>query len=1045
MQKLRINTDKLPSEEVTIVLGDKSRISKMCRVVKLLCNLTKLFNDLDSETLPSVSLSDVFYIHESGYEAILGFPFLKEVERQTITVSKLNMQKETLDAPEEVGEDIRDLQTLFQFIAEPHVPQYEVHSDFPLKVQHLELLEKFDHLFTTPFASQSLKVPPFKIELKEGFILRRAYPRRVSPEVQKQVDEELTKLLELGIIQKSSSSICSPIVIAKKPDGSIRLCVDYRILNEATIRMVYPLPHISMLLKRLQGQKYFSSIDLTMGYHQWEVDPKSIPLTAFITLNGLYEYTRVPFGCCNAPNGFQQVMKEILHGLEGLICEVYIDDILIYSKTAEDHLLNTEKVLQRLQDFQVLVKPSKCKWGLPELQFLGHIINDKEIKLSPKRVQKVLDIKRPASAKDVRTFIGLIIAFKSYIPSFAMKQRQFQNAVPKTKNGKFEWSDELEKSFVQIKEDIAKLPSNFHLNYELPILLEVDASDDGIGGVLFQLNGESREPILFLSHAFSPVASRWSTIEQEAYAIFYCITQCEEYLTGHHFTLMTDHKNLLYIYEASSPKIIRWRLRLQMFDFDIVHIPGVNNSTADTLSRLLVMNFENETSQNVITEHQKLDIFKMFHNAGTGHLGINKTCNSIKEAKMSWHNLYVDIERFIAGCPICQKVRLGQGSVLAALATTSKSSVGETVAVDTIGPLPPDVYGNQFIIVMIDAFSRYVEIEAAPDTTALSAAKVILKHIGRYGVPKELQSDNGTQFSNFIIDDLLKLLKVGRRFTLPYRPEANGIVERVNGETMKHLRGIVLEWTVKNTWSLYLPLVQRIINNSFHSAIGTTPSRVVFGDSIFLDRGFSRVLEIPTTEISTYEDYVQDLNRELRQISSLSVKYQNKVIDKRMKKSPAEPTTFDVGDLVLVSYPEKPTDKLTPLWRGPLVVQRVEHQTYYCQDLVTMQVSPFFVTRLKLYQDNETIAPMELAAADRNELIVNSIVGHMGDPKSRKSMKFKVHWQNLESSDDTWEPWENVKHLQVLDEYIAAHDSELKLLTHRYNFKNRKPKRQIDV
>ena len=126
-----------------------------------------------------------------------------------------------------------------------------------------------------------------------------------------------------------------------------------------------------------------------------------------------------------------------------------------------------------------------------------------------------------------------------------------------------------------------------------------------------------------------------------------------------------------------------------------------------------------------------------------------------------------------------------------------------------------------------------------------------------------------------------------------------------------------------------------------------------------------------------------------------------------MKKSPAEPTTFDVGDLVLVSYPEKPTDKLTPLWRGPLVVQRVEHQTYYCQDLVTMQVSPFFVTRLKLYQDNETIAPMELAAADRNELIVNSIVGHMGDPKSRKSMKFKVHWQNLESSDDTWEPWEN--------------------------------------
>ena len=267
-------------------------------------------------------------------------------------------------------------------------------------------------------------------------------------------------------------------------------------------------------------------------------------------------------------------------------------------------------------------------------------------------------------------------------------------------------------------------------------------------------------------------------------------------------------------------------------------------------------------------------------------------------------------------------------------------------------------------------------------------------------------------------------------------------MERVNQETMKHLRAITYEGGVKRNWSQYLPLVQRIINNSFHSAIGTTPSRVVFGDRIFLDRGFDKILQQPknSNERTTYEDYIQELNSELRTIASKSVAFQDKVIRDRMSKSPENPTTFEVGDLVLVSYPERPPDKLTSVWRGPLVVQSIDNQTYVCQDLVTMQLAPYFVTRLKKFHDDNTIEPLALAAIDRDELEVESIVGHTGSPKERKSMTFRVRWRGFQPEDDTWEPWSQVYNLQALDEYIATHP-HLYSLKHNYTYKkDRKPK-----
>ena len=450
---------------------------------------------------------------------------------------------------------------------------------------------------------------------------------------------------------------------------------------------------------------------------------------------------------------------------------------------------------------------------------------------------------------------------------------------------------------------------------------------------------------------------------------------------------MTDH-------QISAPKIIRWRLRLQMFDFNIVHIPGRLNGVADALSRLFVLRERpNRRGKRQQQPQDPMERVETVHNMVIGHNGINRTLDLLTEKGWIWDGMRNDVEKFIQTCGICQKIKASQGSVLASLSTTAVETLFARVAVDTLGPLPRDENNNTFIIVMIDHFSRFVELEPAPTCTSLDAARALLKLIGRYGIPREILSDQGSQYSAHIIDDLLNIMNIDRRFTLPYDPKANGLVERVNGEVMKHLRAIVITKGVKRNWSTYLPMVQRIINTSIHSALGTSPARVVFGDNAYLDRGLnSPIMKLNEDKLTTYEDYIQGLNKQIKLITESSVKHQREVIGKRLEKSPSNPTTFNEGELVLVSYPERPPDKLTSVWRGPMVVQRVEGQTYYCQDLLSLAITPFFISRLKKFHVSKKENVTALAARDKDERVVDRISEHTGNSDRRKDIMFKVHW-----------------------------------------------------
>ena len=676
-------------------------------------------------------------------------------------------------------------------------------------------VRQFSNLFGMD-VTEAAHVAPFVIELHNGGVgFKPMPPRRVSPARQAVLDKHVRELLEQQVIRPSSSGFVSPVVLAKKPNGTWRFCVDYRPLNGVTVEQKYPLPDAITILKMLGGNEYFGKLDMKSGYHQVPIAEDSKKYTAFVTANGCYEWNRMPFGLKCAPHHFAMVMAHALAGLVGEACFVYLDDIIVFGRDLDEYTDHLRRVLAALTAVGVKLNPDKCQLEMRVIEFLGHIVSAEGVTLSQSRVDAVLRLPRPTDAKTTRSFLGVTNYFGKFVEDYASIVKPL--TVLTSAKKEFVWEDEQEAAWVQLRHAVAACPVLAHLDYAKDIYIRTDASVMGIGAVLFQLDEEGREePVCFLSKAFSDVMTRWSTIEQEAYAVVYAVQRFHHYVQGHKFILQTDHRNLTYLHTAASPKVRRWQLALQEFDFDIVHIAGAANVAADGLSRLFVLREDDpavlgedaagEDDAVVLTPAQ-LEQLQAVHNPVFGHRGVDTTLQALVELGFSATEWRPFVRQFIHQCGICQKVRLGRGAMQAALKTTMVHQPFEALAVDAVGPLPEDVFGNRYILVCIDVFSRFVELRATKNVTAKEAAVVLLDICGRYGAPRELRSDRGSQFNNHVISQLLTLLGTGRAFTPAHRPQVNGIVERANGEVMRHLRALVHEVPMKSEWSVLLLVV----------------------------------------------------------------------------------------------------------------------------------------------------------------------------------------------------------------------------------------------
>ena len=872
------------------------------------------------------------------------------------------------------------------------------------------------------------------------------------------------------LIRVSEATHYSQVLLTPKPNNQWRFCVDFRNLNDCTKPESWPLPNIKETLNRIgqSGAKVFAVMDLTKGFYQTPLSEASRMLTAFICFCGVFEWCRVPMGLKGAPSYFQRMLATVVFiGLIHVIMELYIDDVIVHGPDDSEFMRRLRQVFERLWKYKVTLNPAKCRFGMDTIEYVGHIIDPTGLTFSQDKREKVRDFPLPVQAKHVRSFIGLANYFRDHIANHSTIMVPLQRMIlDYERSRKVVWTDEGKASFEAIKNAIADCPKIYFLDDDTtrsPVFLHTDASDYGIGAYLFQVKDGTEYPLQFISKAFDTVQSRWSTNEKEAYAIIYAIRKLKPLLRDIHFTLRTDHKNLIYINEHASAKVMRWKLDLMEYDFDIEHIPGVDNEVADCFSRLLPLSrgdIEEEPHLTVppptalallaIPEDGKLSPFKIprevrqmiasCHNSSVGHWGVEMTLKKVHQKykdKGRWAQQREHVKSFIRHCPCCQVMSQIRTPILTAKYTMTTYTAMERIYIDSIGPLKEDSKGNRHIVVIIDGFTRWIELYAVPDVTAEVAAKVaLLDWVGRFGVPAQIMTDNGTQYANLLWEQLTLLMGSEKLESFPYSHQENSIVERANKEVIRHLRAILFDRHIQHTeWSTYLKLVQRIMNAHPVGTTGITPAELLFGNAVSLN---DRILPMKPDEVGIPSRQMSEVTSEMLATQAHLIAKAQKLFREHDEKHVATPYDtrtgvdhFPVGSYVLVEYDSTlkgrgPPHKLMPFKRGPYRVVNNIGTRYTVLDLTTNKHEDVLIHRLHPFSyDAAEYDPKEIAARSKEEFVVAEILEHEGDPKFKSSMRFLVHWEGYnDPAEHTWESWKNVRLVDKLHDYLRAHAME---------------------
>ena len=416
-------------------------------------------------------------------------------------------------------------------------------------------------------------------------------PARRYPEAQMGIiDQEIRQMLREGIIRPSVSPYSSPLWVVPKPPGPegeerFRVVVDYRALNAKTKRDKYPLPRFEEMIDRMWGANVFSTLDLRSGYHQIRMDPEDAEKTAFTFRRGHYQFERMPFGLTNAPATFQRLMDEFLEGLEETYVQVYMDDIIVFSRGMREHREDLRKVLRRLKEFNLRVSRDKTQLARREVKFMGHILSEQGVRTDPGKVQAIGNLTAPRDVKELRGFLGLANYYRRFVGGFSGIAEPLTALTKKGAWRPIE-GDALT-SFEKLKQALSTAPVLKFPNFEEAFTLTTDASQVAAGAVLSQGTAEGERPVAYASKKFTPCETRYSAIERELLAIVWAVEHFRPYLWGRKFLVRTDHKPLLWVgkLKESSARVTRLKERLTPYDFDLVHTKGVQNVVADFLSR----------------------------------------------------------------------------------------------------------------------------------------------------------------------------------------------------------------------------------------------------------------------------------------------------------------------------------------------------------------------------------------------------------------------------------------------------------------------------
>lgn len=973
--------------------------------------------DDTEDTIRAVVIGDD---NSCPYDCIIGYKELNGSPFQTLLFSK-----------EELPLDVSELLTV-----------HPIHIGDTIAQQPLEaLVAEFADVFEEPSGFTPAAVPPLVLQVIPGAEPVAHKPRRMSTVQQAEIQRQVRDLLANGFIRRSTSPYASIPHLVGKPDDTWRLVVNYKKINDILIPMASPMKLIDDIINSLGSATIFGHFDLRQGFFQFPLSPESCQFTAFITADGLWEFTVIPFGVSVAPNYFQSIMNDVLAGIDGV--QVYVDDIIIYHENIPGFIAVTRQVLQRLRDYNLKLKGAKCHLGVTELQYLGFHISAKGITLTDERKEAILIYPFPQDTTGLQRFNGFVNYFRKFIPHFSELMAPLTTLA--SASVPFQWNADIQEAFDQVRQAIANVTTLSLPKYDrlLFFSIETDASDIALGGVLKQhLISESDDPdveiVAFISYKFKPVEQRWSVIEKECYAVVYTLSKLRSYVLGHRVVIYTDHKNLLWMVSSTADKVIRWLLRLQEFAPEIHYIKGVDNVAADAISRMFSANCiqmlaeEVYTIQTLDTSTNQVNAYiHLVHNWFVGHHGIRKTVQLLRKQGHKWARMEDDVRTYIKSCPACQKFdRSVDGPETGSLRTTTVNKVFQTWILDTVGPLPKED-NHSYVLVAIDGFSRFVELFPIAATDAKSVVRPLLSLVGRYGVPATIKSDNGPQFNNAVIHELVNSLSSPphtciQTFSIPNRPQSNGLVERSIQTMLTQLRKIVFDLTneKKFSWTQALPFTMRILNTSKHGTTGFTPAEMLWGSlapTAAPDLPLVDDSKDDTTVTVDTPTLVQELCNVQDAVWKIAQKHQQTVLDKRgVSDAPDKPTTYTVNQWILVKVEDPP--KLEAPWDGPFQITSIQHDriTYTNQHGHPTVVH---VSKVKPFDTTQVATPTNLQGSTR-QYVIQEIVSHKGSLRAKTKLRFVVKWAGYPQTE---EPYDVVKTSVALKDYVQRKGLKLKL------------------
>lgn len=803
-------------------------------------------------------------------------------------------------------------------------------------------------------------------------------PYRLSFSERQKVKDILEDLLHNDIIRESNSEYASPIIVVPKKNGDPRVCVDFRALNKKTYKDKYPMPLIEDQVDSLSGQQFFTTLDLSSGYHQIPITEESKHLTAFVTPDGHFEYNRMPFGLCNAPAVFQRMIHKVLNPkkIPGVL--TYMDDIIIASKTVKEGMERLTLVLDALKEANLTLNLAKCNFFKRKIEFLGLEISSDGIKPGLKKTEAVASFGKPKNAHEVRQFIGLASFFRRFVQGFATIAKPLTNLTKQ--NVPFNWGPEQEDSFVKLKEILSSRPVLAIYDPAYLTELHTDASQIGLGGILLQRPNE-QAPLMavsYFSRQTSPEEQHFHSFELETLAIVASLKRFRTYLLGIEFKIVTDCHAVrqTWVKRDLVPRIARWWLQAQEYTFSIEYRPGIQMRHADALSRNPAPTNNHDSTFDVlkigrtdlsniqmtdphlnnikcildnncseakeVRNNYVLKDGKLYRRVGDelkwavpqdarwkvchmthdecGHFSFEKTFEKLKQTYW-FPRMRQFTKKYVQACIPCAYAKQSSGRKEGFLHPIPKTPIPfHCIHIDHLGPFTRSKLGMTYILGIIDGFTKFIILRAVRNTKSKTTISVLRDLFGIFGTPKIIVSDRGTSFTSGEFQQFAHDLEIKHVKNAVAIPRANGQIERYNMSILASLAALTHGDDDKN-WDTHLNTVQWSLNNTVNKGIGRTPVEVMF---------CKPTVGINETHLHEVLDEPRPINDDI--INSIRNDVSQKIVSnqadmtERFNARRCRAKIYKEGDLVLVQKQlNNPGDsnKLLPRYSGPYKVTKV--------------------------------------------------------------------------------------------------------------------------